>query len=150
MKKGTVIGILAALMVGIIVTEQVQLVTAQPVEPNTTEVKGAIVPDKAMPGMGSDCMMMPSKGKWMRGCPMHGMMMKSMMDCQMVATEGSGVIIKTCDKLLKYDKDLNLVKEVEMKVDIEAMKKMMCQMMEVCPMCKKMTEKCEKMEKPAK
>jgi hypothetical protein len=44
------------------------------------------------------------------------------------------------NRLLKYDKDLNLQKEVEIKIDTEGMQKMMMQMKEKCPMHKKMTE----------
>ena len=41
---------------------------------------------------------------------MHGMMMKSV-----VATSDGGVVVVAGHKITKYDKDLNLVKEVEMK-----------------------------------
>ncbi len=140
MKKGIVIGTLAVLLVAVIVTERVQLAMADPDEPGMMKAK-------AMTEMGSGCMMMSSTGKMMCGCPMHGMMMKSMMGCQMVAIEDGGVVVMHCGKMTKYDKDLNMVKEVEMKMDVEAMKKTMTQMMEACPMCKKMTEKCEMMEK---
>lgn len=63
--------------------------------------------------------MMKKKGS------MHGMMMKKMMQKEMVATEDGGVIVLIGNKLMKYDKDLNLVKEVEIKWDMEAMKKRM-------------------------
>jgi len=67
-------------------------------------------------------------------CPMHTSMCGSMMKSQIVATEDGGVVVLVCNKLMKYDKDLNLVKETEFKIDMEEkMKKMMekCQMM--CP-----------------
>jgi len=63
-------------------------------------------------------------------CPMHcGMMMKKMM----IATSDGGVIVMAGKKLIKYDKDLNLVKEVEIKMDME-------KMMKDCPMCHEMME----------
>lgn len=76
----------------------------------------------------------PMMNKCMCMCPMHGMMMKKMM----VAAQDGGVVIMMGSKILKYDKDLNLVKEAELKMDIEGMKKMMKE----CPMCQEMSEHC--------
>lgn len=59
----------------------------------------------------------------MKSHPMHGMMMKKMMERQMVATKDGGVVVMVGNKLLKYDKNLKLVKEAELKIDYEAMKK---------------------------
>jgi len=52
---------------------------------------------------------------------MGGMIMQMMgsMQKQMVATNDGGVIVLAGNKLLKYDKDLNLVKEVELKTQFE-------------------------------
>jgi len=52
---------------------------------------------------------------------MAGMMMQMMgaMQKQMVATNDGGVIVLVGNKLLKYDKDLNLVKEIELKTGVE-------------------------------
>ena len=73
-------------------------------------------------------------GKGMMG--MHGMMMKmgEMMNKTAVATSDGGIIIVAGDKITKYDKDLNVVKEVELKSNMEAMQKMMSDMMAKCPM----------------
>lgn len=60
---------------------------------------------------------------------MPGMMMNK----SMVATSDGGVIVMAGNKLLKYDKDLNLQKEVELKIDPAAMKAMMTEMMDECP-----------------
>ena len=49
------------------------------------------------------------------------MMMKKMMGKEMVVSGDGGVIILVGNKLLKYDSDLNLVKETEIKIDMEAM-----------------------------
>lgn len=59
------------------------------------------------------------------------MMMKGMMNQSMVATSDGGVIILMGRKLVKYDKDLNMVKEVELKGDPK-----MIEMMKDCPMMK--------------
>jgi hypothetical protein len=66
-------------------------------------------------------------GKKMMGMGMMGMLAPR----SMVASENGSVIVLVGNKLQKYDKDLNLVKEVEVKIDMGAMKKMM---MENCPM----------------
>lgn len=55
----------------------------------------------------------------------HCMMMDKMMPKKMVATPDGGVIVLSGSKLLKYDKDLNLLKEVEIKMDMEGMMKKM-------------------------
>ena len=67
-------------------------------------------------------------------CPgkMHGMGhgCQMMMGKSLVATEDGGVVVMCCNKLFKYDKDLVLQKEAEIKIDMESMHKMM----EKCPM----------------
>lgn len=88
-------------------------------------------------GMMSEKGMMMKSGKMMGMCPMHKMMKK-----EMVPTEDGGVIVMVGNKLLKYDKDLNLKKESEIKMDIEGMQSMMEEMMEKCPMRKMMMKKC--------
>ncbi|MDD4894605.1 MAG: hypothetical protein PHW54_04745 [Candidatus Omnitrophica bacterium] len=47
------------------------------------------------------------------------MQMMGSMQRQMVATSDGGVIVLAGEKLVKYDKDLNLVKEVEIKREVE-------------------------------
>ena len=85
-----------------------------------------------MKGMdGKDSMMK----KGMMGKDMMGhMMMKSMMDKSVVPTSDGGIVIVAGNKITKYDKDLNVVKEADVKVDMEAMKKQMGDMMKMCPM----------------
>ncbi len=65
-------------------------------------------------------------------------MMKMMMEKEMVPTSDGGVIVLSGNRLLKYDKDLELVKEVKIEMDFEGMKKMMEKMKENCPMAKTM------------
>lgn len=71
--------------------------------------------------MGQEQMM----GKEGKG-PMGGMqsdfgMMGAMRSGQMIATSDGGVIVMMGNKLYKYDKDLNLKKEVEIKIDMKGM-----------------------------
>ena len=83
-------------------------------------------------GKGMKCSMM---GKGMMDDKMMGMcpMMKSMMERTVVATSDGGVVVVMCNKLTKYDKNLNLVKEAELKMDMDGMK-MMMEHMKDCPM----------------
>jgi hypothetical protein len=82
-----------------------------------------------------------SKEQMMGSCPMCRSMMSSMMGKSLIATADGGVVVMVCNKLMKFDKDLNLVKETEMQIDMEGMQKKMMQMMEKCPMCKGMMQK---------
>ncbi|HJX32384.1 MAG TPA: hypothetical protein VJ624_11155 [Thermodesulfobacteriota bacterium] len=68
------------------------------------------------------------------------MMSHMMMDKSLVATEDGGVIVMVGNKLQKYDKDLVLQKEVEIKIDLEGMQKTMMEMMGKCPLHKKMMQ----------
>ena len=80
--------------------------------------------------------------------PMAGMIMQLMgaMQKQMVSTNDGGVIVLTGNRLLKYDKDLNLVKEaelktrVELKIDAGSMQEMMKNMKERYGKYGKMTQ----------
>ncbi len=70
----------------------------------------------------------------------HGMMCplcSSMMERQVVATGDGGFVVIQGSKATKYDKDLKVVKEVELKFDADVM----MQQMKDCPMCKMMKEK---------
>ena len=65
-------------------------------------------------------------------CPMHPRMeMGSMMGKKVIATSDGGIVVMICNKLYKYDKDLNLKKEVEVPLDIDHMKKMRMKMKEM-------------------
>ena len=86
--------------------------------------------------MGKGMQMGMGQGKMMQKSPMHDMMMKAMMEKSMVATPDGGVIVLAGNKLLKYDQDLNLVKEVEIKIDVQSVRKCMMDMMTECPMMK--------------
>ena len=92
--------------------------------------------DKGKEMMGDKGMMGMMGDKGMGMCPMMGGMMSSMMGKSMVGTSDGGVIVLAGNKLVKYDKDLNVVKEVEVKMDMEGMQKNMMDMMKNCPMMK--------------
>jgi len=73
-------------------------------------------------------------------CPMYKMMGGK----ELLATQDGGVVLMMGNKLIKYDAQLNLVKEAEIKIDMEAMKKMMEEMKKCCPMFDKECKKGEK------
>jgi len=52
-----------------------------------------------------------------------GMNMLAMMQKQVVATNDGGVVVLWGNKLLKYDKDLNLLKAVELRTDAVTIQK---------------------------
>ena len=91
---------------------------------------------KSMTGKGMMAAMPTGKMK----AGMHGMMMKKMMEKQIVATSDGGAIVMTCNKLLKYDSQLNLVNEVEIKTDFDYLGKMMQEMKEKCAMHQNMMQ----------
>ena len=74
------------------------------------------------------------KEKKDKGIGTMQMMMGSMMKKEMVATGDGGVIVLSGNKLLKYDKDLELLKEVELPMDMKGMHEKMEEMMKNCPM----------------
>ncbi len=74
-------------------------------------------------------------------CPMHAKMAERMLERSIVTTGDGGVVVMTGNKLVKYDKDLNVQKEAELKLDMEGMQKAMTEMQASCPMYKKMSEK---------
>jgi hypothetical protein len=106
------------------------------------ETKDSMPDKKAMKAAMADKeTMMARHGKMTAMCPMHGMMAKMMMQREMVAAKDGGVIVMSGNRLLKYDRNLNLKKEIELKIDMADMKKMMADMMEKCPMRKMMMDK---------
>ncbi|MDD5557359.1 MAG: hypothetical protein PHN82_08935 [bacterium] len=84
------------------------------------------------------------KGGMWRCCPMHGEMAVKMMKPAVFTTQDGGVILLMGNKLAKYDRDLELQKEIELKCDKEGMKKMMEEMCEASPQCRMMRGKWEK------
>jgi len=74
-------------------------------------------------------------------CPMCHMNKMAMCERKLVATQDGGVILMIGNKLIKYDASMNIVKEVEIKMDMEAMKNKMEEMRKNCPMCR--DKKCD-------
>ncbi|MBI5149323.1 MAG: hypothetical protein HZA28_00930 [Candidatus Omnitrophica bacterium] len=85
-------------------------------------------------GMMEDGMMDDGMMKMMKMMHAHSAMMRSP---TMVASNDGGVIVLTGNKLSKYDKNLNLVKEAEIKTEMGGMGGMMGGMggKKMCPMC---------------
>jgi len=77
-------------------------------------------------------------------CPMCHMNKMMMGGKELLATQDGGVVLMMGNKLIKYDAQLNLVKETELKIDMEAMHKAMEEMKKNCPMCSKECNKGEK------
>lgn len=80
-----------------------------------------------------------------KGMMMHGMMMK-MMERTVVATSDGGVVVVTGDKMVKYDRNLKVIKEVDLPNGMCGMKEMMGNMKSKCKECTMMNK--EHAEKP--
>jgi hypothetical protein len=83
---------------------------------------------------------MMGQGGQMQGCPMCGMMTGAMMMKTMTATPDGGVIVAVGNRLIKYDNQLNVVKDTEMKIDMNQMFASVQKMMENCPLCRQMQQ----------
>jgi len=121
---------LSVVLAGLLITGFCSLVLAEEKKESTMGkgmMQGSMMGKQGM--MGEEGMMM-SKDKMMRMDTMRGMMNSMMTGKSLVATSDGGVIVLIGNKLQKYDKDLVLQKEVEIKIDMEGMKKTMMQMME--------------------
>ena len=79
----------------------------------------AQMPDKGKEMMGDKKEMMEGKGGMMGGKGMMGMMKmcQSMMNKPSLVAVGDGVVVLSGKKLYKYDANLNLVKEADIKVE---------------------------------
>jgi hypothetical protein len=69
----------------------------------------------------------------MAQCPFH-----TMMGTRSMVAAPDGVYVMVGDELLKYDHNLNLQKETEIKIDWPKMAKRMMEMHEKCPICHQM------------
>lgn len=86
-------------------------------------------------GKAKDRMMHHLKDKRDKGMGTIQMAMGTMMQKEMVSSGDGGVIVLTGNRLLKYDKDLTLLKEVELPMmDMKAMHDRMMEMMKNCSM----------------
>ncbi|HAZ10534.1 MAG: hypothetical protein A2047_02540 [Omnitrophica bacterium GWA2_41_15] len=75
------------------------------------------------------------------GCSMCHMGKMMMCGKELLATQDGGSILMIGNKLIKYDAQLNVVKESEIKIDMEAMQKAMEEMKKNCPKCSKECDK---------
>jgi hypothetical protein len=104
-----------------------------------TKIKEAVSPNlpqdanKQKETMNKQCC-----GKMTAICPIHLMTAQTLMQRQIVTPTDGGVIILVGNKLLKYDKDLNFLKETELNIDMEQTQKEIVKMIETCPMCQRM------------
>lgn len=87
------------------------------------------------------------KEKEWKGCRKGEMPMHCMMSKQMIATLDGGIVVSICNKLYKYDSNLNLQKEIEIPFDMECMKKMLMDMKDKGTMDEKMEKQDEPMSK---
>lgn len=78
------------------------------------------------------------KGHGCSMCSMHKMMMGGK---ELIATQDGGAVLMIGNKLIKYDAQLNVVKEAEIKIDMETMQKTMDEMKKNCPMHSEMQDK---------
>jgi len=91
-----------------------------------------------MGGMGRG-MMQGQAGQAGMMCPMCAAMGGAMMQKNIVQTE-DGIIVVVGTKLIKYDNDLNKVKEATIDLDLSGMQQAMAQMMQNCPMHQQMRQ----------
>ncbi len=92
--------------------------------------------DTGMSGMGQGGMKMSLEGMMDSSSMSCMMMMHFMKPIFAFSTEDGGFVVIVGNKIMKYDKEANLKKEIELKMDTAAMNKMMMQM-KSCPMMKK-------------
>lgn len=89
--------------------------------------------------MGGQGMM--GQGMGMTGmCPMHTGTMGAMMGRGALAVEGKYLYVLAGNKILKYDPNLKLVRQAEIKMDMAKMHQTMQEMMKDCPMHEKMMQ----------
>lgn len=129
--KTKTVGILMALVLAGVVSllwAQVQTTPLGKMETKVDEAKKMISPADTMKPEEGKRMMRPDSIP--KGCPACG----AMMHIQMLATEDGHLIVLVGNTLQKYDADLQLVKEAELKIDMQKMHQHMQDMMKSCPM----------------
>jgi hypothetical protein len=93
---------------------------------------------------------MEHEGKW-KGqgmmCPMCLGIAKAMTRVRVAATPDGGAIVSANGRLMKYDSQLNLVKQIDLPLDIEQLHRRMLEMMD-SPLHKQMREKWKEMTAP--
>ena len=84
----------------------------------------------------------------MQFCPTCGAMMGAMMWKAMTPTQDGGVIVAFGNKLMRYDSQLNLVKETEMKIDMDQMYGEIQKTAQNCPMYRQMQQQPQAQAQP--
>ncbi|MBN2144199.1 MAG: hypothetical protein JW774_06215 [Candidatus Aureabacteria bacterium] len=93
---------------------------------------------------GNDPMSPAAKGMRMKAsgitpnhakCAKCQMIKKLILDKTVLSAPDGGLFVIMGNKILKYDENLELKKEVEIKIDIEGMQKMMDEIGKKCPLC---------------
>ena len=111
----------------------------------------ALAQQPSDPGMMGQGSMMSGQGMMGQGmgmagmCPMHAGMTGGMMGRSALAVEGKYLYVLAGNKILKYDPNLKLVRQAEVKMDMAKMNMMMQKMMEQCPMHKQMMKQMQGM-----
>jgi hypothetical protein len=77
-------------------------------------------------------------------CPMCGAIVGGMTRVGLAATSDGGALVSANGRLMKYDSQLNLVKQIDLPLDIEQIHRRMLEMMEN-PLHDKMKEKWKEM-----
>jgi hypothetical protein len=73
-------------------------------------------------------------------CPMCGAIAAGMARVRLAVTPEGGAIVSANGRLMKYDGQLNLIKQIDLPLDIEQMHRRMLEMMD-SPLHEKMKEK---------
>ena len=110
----------------LVVIGMVALAQEKPMAPPPPQMRGP-----GMMGPGPGMMGGPGMGKM---CPMHAGMMAGMMGRSSMIASGNYIYVMAGNMLMKYDQNLRLVKEVEIKMDTAKMREMMQECMKSCPM----------------
>jgi len=104
--------VLLAVVIAFVAVDQTGAMASKQNEPKEMKCKGAMhkemMEHRPMPMM----------------CPMHAMMCEHMMKKEIIAMPDGDVVVMAGNKLYKYDKDFNLIKEVELKAEQEMKEKM--------------------------
>jgi hypothetical protein len=130
MKRGIAIGAVVLLAV---IGSYSLLAQPQPSQPGQPPMGGPM-------GRG---MMQGQAGQGGMMCPMCAAMGGAMMQ-KTLAEVDDGIIVAVGNRLIKYDDDLNKVKEVTIDVDVAAMQQTMQQMMQNCPMHQQMMQRSQR------
>ncbi|UCH36323.1 MAG: hypothetical protein JSV65_08200 [Armatimonadota bacterium] len=124
MSSRTQVGFVVVVALAALMAATVAAFAQQPAPPRLGPM-----PDRPMPGMAMGMM---------GGCPMCGGMMGGMMGRSAVVAADDAVYVLAGNTVMKYDRDLSLLKQAEIPADPAKMGQMRDQMMQHCPMMQQM------------